>query len=82
MFDGTIHLQPLNTFAILAPIHMISPVMSGSIGFYDPWVVPSSSYIEAYGAEMHLSLVDISYELIHSSFSSTGSSTQPDVGIE
>ena len=50
---GTFPLPPLD--ATYTPINMISLVTSGSLGTFDPWVVPRTLEIESYGVGIPLS---------------------------
>lgn len=61
-FMGTFPLPPPNT--TFAPINTISSITYGSLGSSDTWVVPRHLKIESYGAEMSLSLVEITYLMI------------------
>jgi hypothetical protein len=50
----------------VATINMISTMVQQSSKSYDPWVVPRQSDFESLGDTMPLSLVEVAYDVIHS----------------
>ena len=46
-------------YATSSPIHMVSLITNGSLGSYDPWVVPRPSDIESYEVDMALIPIEI-----------------------
>jgi hypothetical protein len=64
--DGNFSPSPTISHCNIAPINMISSFTSGSLGSFDPWVVPHPEDVDSYGASMPLTLVDISYQVIQS----------------
>ena len=58
---GTFPLPLPNTTILSTPIHMISLITGGSLGSFDPWVVPRPLEIKLYGENMSFSAFKTSY---------------------
>jgi hypothetical protein len=50
--NGYISPSPTTSFYNFSLINMISSFTSGSLGSFDPWVVPHPKEVESYGASM------------------------------
>lgn len=72
----TFPFPPPSTCVVLGHIHIVSLIISGSLGSYDPLVMPSSLDIKLYGDKIPLILAKLSYVLIHSYFADTNSGSQ------
>jgi hypothetical protein len=74
---GIFPLPPPSPTAIISPINMISSSTSGSLGSFDPWVVPHPEDVDSYGASMPLTAVDIVDPTIPSTSTDTGQQLHP-----
>jgi hypothetical protein len=74
---GIFPLPPPSPTAHIAPINMISSFTSGSLGSFDPWVVPHPEDVDSYGASMPLTMVKIVDPTIPSTSIDTGQQLHP-----
>jgi hypothetical protein len=74
---GIFPLPPPSPTTNITPINMISSFTSGSLGSFDPWVVPHPEDVESYGASMPLTMVDIVDPKSHQHPLDTGQQLHP-----
>lgn len=72
---GTFPFSLLDTSKGKTRVCIISSVTSGSLGFYDPWLVPSPIEVDSYGARMPLHAIDTHSLVIQST------SYNPNLGL-
>jgi hypothetical protein len=74
---GTFTLPMPPSFQNVAPIIMISSSTSGSLRFYDPWLVTNPSKVELHGDHMLLMVVDIKSLVIYPKTTDIGQKLHP-----
>jgi len=65
---GTFPLPPPDIPLTVTQVNMILTDTSKSLDSYDPWVVPSPYEYEIYGDRIPLTLIEISYQEIQSTY--------------
>jgi hypothetical protein len=61
----------------IAPINMILSFTSGSLGSFDPWVVPPLEDVDKYGSSIPLTIVEIPNPTIPSTSTDIGQHFHP-----
>jgi hypothetical protein len=79
---GIFPLHPPSPTTNVSPINMILSFNSGSLGSFDPLVVPQLEDVDKYGASLPLPLVEISYQEIQSTSTGPDSDSPQDVKFD